>query len=169
VGDSKRHSVFAEFIVRTFPDAKTVADVAGGRGGLSFRLWELGIESVIIDPREVRFPHRIRRALRKKSIQEGRIVDIRHIRKDVRDVDLGEFDLIAGLHPDDATEPALRAAAICQKDFAIVPCCVFPMDGVKRSREEWFSYLASLVPGTNVTTLPIEGANEALWKRTRRD
>ncbi len=132
---------------------------------MSFRLWELGIESVIIDPREIRFPHRIRRALRKKSIREGSLVEIRHIRKDVRDVDLRDFDLIAGLHPDDATEPALRAAANHQLDFAIVPCCVFPMDGVKRSREEWFVYLASIAPETNVSRLPIQGANDIIWKR----
>jgi hypothetical protein len=86
----------------------------------------------------------------------------------VEAVDLSNFDLLVALHPDQATEPALRAAIAHGLDFAIVPCCVFPLDGVKRSRECWLTYLASLAPETQVTTLPIAGANVVLWRRGSR-
>jgi hypothetical protein len=66
---------------------------------------------------------------------------------------------------DEATEPALRQALDDGMDFAIVPCCVFPMDGVKRSQDEWPLYLASLAPGIETTALPIVGGNTVLWRR----
>ena len=42
MGDKRRFREFAYFIHRTFPQATSVADVAGGRGELAFWLHELG-------------------------------------------------------------------------------------------------------------------------------
>ena len=78
---------------------------------------------------------------------------------------MGAFDLVVALHPDEATEPTLRAALSSGTDFAIVPCCVFPLDGVKRSRQAWVSYLASLAPDIQTTKLAISGANTVLWRK----
>lgn len=165
MGDKRRFRRFAEFIEQTFPEATTIADVAGGRGELSFWLHEIGRRPVIVDPRKAALPRWIRRKLRKQSIRSGRLVTIERLKRPVERVDLGTFDLVAALHPDGATEPALRGALRHGVAFAIVPCCVFALDGVKRSREEWVAYLVSLAPGVRVAELPISGANLVLWRR----
>ncbi|KAF9905764.1 hypothetical protein EC991_001302 [Linnemannia zychae] len=40
--------------------------------------------------------------------------------------------IMIGLHPDQATEPIVRAALKAQKPFAIIPCCVFGRDNPHR-------------------------------------
>jgi hypothetical protein len=57
----------------------------------------------------------------------------------------------------------VRAAVAQGVDFAVVPCCVFPLDGIKRSAQEWVAHLAALAPGARMSALPIEGANAVLW------
>lgn len=165
MGDNQRSRAFAAFVDEAFPQAQRVADVAGGTGQLSFWLHDLGKTPTIVDPRETRLPSWLRRKLRKQSLREGRHVQVPRLRKTVEQADLGNFDLLVAMHPDEATEPALRQALDNDMDFAIVPCCVFPMDGTKRTREEWPLYLASLAPGIETATLPIEGANTVLWRR----
>lgn len=168
MGDKRRFREFAYFIHWTFPEATSVADVAGGHGELAFWLHELGKTPVIIDPRDTTFPKWIHRTLRKRAIRSGKLTTLKRLRKTVEEVDLNAFDLAVALHPDEATEPVLRTAISHNVDFAIVPCCVFPLDGIKRSRQEWVAYLASLAPGTQVAKLPISGANVVLWRKRDR-
>lgn len=163
--ERRRFHVFAQFIHETFPDAKNVADVAGGVGILSYYLYELGHRPTIIDCRLTRLTNYYRRRLRKRSLREGRDIQIRRLIKPVQEADLQEFDLVLALHPDQATEPAVRAAIKHGKSFAVVPCCVFPIDGVKRSREEWLKHLSSLAPDVATATLPMDGANVVLYWR----
>jgi hypothetical protein len=165
VGDRRRFREFTRFIADSFPTARTVADVAGGRGELAFRLFEIGKVPVIIDPRDTTFPRWVHRELRKRGVREGRISTIERWRSGVEETNLGGFDLIVAMHPDEATELALRAAVTHDIDFAIVPCCVFPLDGVKRSRREWLDHLMSLAPGIRTAELPITGANVILWRK----
>jgi Ser/Thr protein kinase RdoA (MazF antagonist) len=170
MGDARRFEVFARFIRRTFPAATSVADVAGGHGELAFWLGELGLRPVVIDPRPVTFPRWIHRRLRKRAVCGGRRIGIERIERvvaRVEDADLRRFDLVVALHPDEATEPVVRAAVAHGADFAVVPCCVFPLDGIRRSRAGWLTHLASLAPGARVSALPIGGANVVLWWRAR--
>ena len=167
MGDPRRFEAFARFIHRTFPAAATVADVAGGHGELAFWLAELGLRPVIIDPRPATFPRWIHRTLRKRAVRDGRPAGIERVIQRVEDADLHRFDLLVALHPDAATEPVVRTAVAQGIDFAVVPCCVFPLDGLTRSREAWMAYLAALAPGARVSALPIGGANAVLWRRTR--
>ncbi len=165
MGDNQRSRVFAAFIHDTFPQAHRIVDVAGGRGHLSFWLHELGKVPTIIDPCASQLPSWLRRKLRKQSLYEGRLIQVQRLRMAIEEADLKDFDLLVAMHPDEATEPALRQALDKDMDFAIVPCCVFPMDGIKRSRQEWPRYLASLAPGIETGTLPIDGASTVLWRR----
>jgi hypothetical protein len=141
-----------------------VADVAGGHGELSFWLHEFGKRPVIIDPRDATFPRWIHRKLRKRAIGSGRLTQIERWQNLVEDVDLSSFDLVVALHPDEATEPALRAAIAYNLSFAIVPCCVHPLDGIKRSSREWLDYLACVTSDIQIAKLPISGANVVLWR-----
>ncbi|KAF9586698.1 hypothetical protein BGW38_008621 [Lunasporangiospora selenospora] len=40
--------------------------------------------------------------------------------------------ILIGLHPDQATEPIVRAALESQKPFAVIPCCVFGSENLHR-------------------------------------
>jgi hypothetical protein len=164
VNDRRRFRVFAEFIRGTYPAGARVADVGGSRGSLSWHLRVLGFHPTIVDVRDSRHPRWVHRELRKKSRDLGRLVGIPRLTAKVQDVDLSPFDLLVGLHPDEATEPLVRAALGHGKDFAVVPCCVFPLDGVRRSREGWLAYLASLSPEIRRAELPVQGANVVLYR-----
>ena len=164
VNDRMRFRVFAEFIRETYPRGAKVADVAGSRGSLSWHLRELGFHPTIVDVRDSRHPRWVHRALRKDSRDLGRLVRIPRIVAKVQNMDLSGFDLIVGLHPDEATEHIVRAALACGKDFAVVPCCVFPLDGLKRSKEGWRAYLASLSPDIRTAEIPIDGSNIVLYR-----
>jgi hypothetical protein len=107
----------------------------------------------------------VRRTLRKRALRTGVGEIIARMVAPVEQADLRRFDLLVALHPNEATEPALRAALRYGIDFAIVPCCVYPIDGVKRSRVEWVAYLASQAPGIQATALPFDGANTVLWRK----
>jgi hypothetical protein len=165
MGDPHRFEVFARFARRTFPAATAVADVAGGHGELAFWLGELGLRPVVVDPRPTTFPRWIHRTLRKRAQRTGRRVGIERVVARVEDTDLCPFDLVVALHPEEATEPAVRAAVAQGVDFAVVPCCVFPLDGLRRSRAAWLAHLVSLAPGARVSALPMGGANVVLWRR----
>ena len=164
MGDRNRALEFACFIDRTFPAGTRIADVAGGHGELSYWLGKLGRASVVVEPRPCALPRWIQRDLRKRSVREGRLASIEVRRERVQDVDLASFDLLAGLHPDQATEPLVRAAVNAGIDFAVVPCCVFPLDGRHYSYDGWLAHLAGLAPGTRIARLPIAGANTVLWR-----
>jgi hypothetical protein len=165
MGDRNRAFEFACFVDATFPNASRIADVAGGHGEVSYWLHELGRRSVVIEPRDARLPRWIQRHLRKRAVREGSLTTIERIRRPVQEADLTTFDVVVALHPDEATEPAVRAAAEHDLDFAVVPCCVFAIDGAKYSSQSWIQYLASLAPGARTSQLPITGANTVLWRR----
>jgi hypothetical protein len=163
MGDKRRFHAFADFICQTFPASKTIADVAGGRGELAFRLFEYGKQPAIIDPRSTTFPRWIHQSLRKQTLCTGKRQCIERRQARVEDVDLQVFDLIVALHPDEATEPVIRTAIASGIAFAVVPCCVFPLDRISRTQEEWICYLEHLAPGIQRGILSIAGANSVLW------
>jgi len=165
--DGRRFRALASFVYRTFPDVHTIADVAGGRGRLSYRLHQLGYSVTTIDTRSRTLPRFMHRALRKQSVKHGRLIEIPRVVAQVQDIDLRPFDLITALHPDEATEPALRTALELDKPFAIVPCCVFPIDGIKRTQADWFDYLRTLAPDIATAELPVNGANTVLYRSAR--
>lgn len=103
MGDSRRFEVTAKFIARNFNPC-SVADVAGGRGSLSKELVKYGFECTVIDPRHNQMPGL--KAMHRKF-------DHSLARK---------FDLVVGLHPDEATEELCVVAASGVRTV-IVPCC----------------------------------------------
>jgi hypothetical protein len=166
MGDGRRFVVFARFLREAFPEAKSVADVAGGRGLLSIELRQLGFAPTIIDPRlATNLPHRVRKELRKEALRTGRVPRVPRLQARLEELDLSPFDLVAGLHPDQATEPLVRRATELGKPFAIVPCCVMPLDGIGRSYDVRVAYLAGLAPGSWQAELAMEGARTVIWWR----
>lgn len=147
MGDSCRFKIFADFIARNYKPCK-VADVAGGKGILSWELQKRGFEPTIIDPR-VRY--NIQRFKAIKSLFKEEFVN--------------NFDLLIGMHPDGATEPIIRYAKKYNKKFAVVPCCVIPIDKNKKFGEnEWLNYLKNIAGyKAKEAQLNIKGKNVVIF------
>jgi hypothetical protein len=106
-GDPARFEVLAEFVYQTYGrEVNYVADVAGGRGALT-------------------------RILRKRYNYEAEVVDPRGWalkgvpnRKEEFSAEMaGYYDLVIGLHADEATRAVAEAAAT--RPVILVPCCNF--------------------------------------------
>ena len=106
-GDPERFEVVAEFIYDRYGKSiHYIADVAGGQGMLC-------------------------RILRKKYNYDGEVVDPRGWALKGVSAQAAEFnsalaeyyDLIVGLHPDEATRPVAAAALV--RPTILIPCCNF--------------------------------------------
>ena len=104
-GDESRFAILAEFVYNYFGNSiKYIADVAGGQGVLSRMLNKhYNYESEVIDPRHYTLkgiPHR----------------------EAYYTPDMTSFyDLVIGLHPDEATRPVAESAI--DRPVIVVPCC----------------------------------------------
>lgn len=104
MADKRRFALFAELIVRRFPDAGAVYDVAGGMGKLNEALLARGRRCVTFDTRW------------KHAAVE--------YREELFTLELPcEAGVVAGLHADGATRLCVEYAARHGIGFAIVPCC----------------------------------------------
>lgn len=112
MGDNRRFSLFASMIAVQFPADKyrRVADVAGGKGYLQVALQEHGYTVTTFDRRN------------RRAVRYGPNYQYRYFGPGVRD----EFDLLVGLHPDEATDVIIVEAARRRLPFAVCPCCVMP-------------------------------------------
>ena len=165
MGDKRRNRVFAEFIRDTFSNNVRVADVAGGNGELGFLLQsELSKEVTLVDPSARPFPSWVRDYLKEHESDPG-AHEMRRLKVNVDKVQFDQFDLLVAMHPDEATEPAIRAAISFNIDFAVVPCCPFPLEGKKQFGKEWIRHLASLAPNIKTTRLGFSGPNTCLWRK----
>ena len=104
-GDERRFEIVAEFIYERFGSSiKYIADVAGGQGLLTRILnKKYNYEAEVIDPRGYLL----------KGVQG---------RQCLYTADMaGFYDLVVGLHPDEAIRPVIESAA--EKPVLAVPCC----------------------------------------------
>lgn len=78
------------------------------------------------------------------------------------------------MHPDQVTEAIVDAALLCDKPFAVVPCCVFPNlfphrkkadgSGPVVSYEDLVKYLQAKHPSIKSCNLPFMGRNVVLYR-----
>lgn len=104
-GDQNRFKVVASFINDYFGNSvKYIADIAGGQGMLSRLLnKKYNYESEVIDPR-----HYV-------------LIGLNH-REELYTPDMATYyDLIVGLHPDEATRPVVESALV--RPVIVIPCC----------------------------------------------
>ena len=105
-GDPRRFAVVADFVADRFSHHRYVADVAGGQGLLAKALKKRhNFEAEVIDPR-------------------GWVVKgVPHRQEDFVASMSSYYDLILGLHPDDAIAEVVKAAR--ERPTILVPCCNF--------------------------------------------
>ncbi|WP_020578759.1 hypothetical protein [Actinopolymorpha alba] len=105
-GDPARFEVVAAFVADRFPSARFVADVAGGQGMLARVLSKrYNVACEVVDPRGW--------SLRGVSARQA------EYHADMADY----YDLIIGLHPDEALRPVVESGAV--RPVLVVPCCNF--------------------------------------------
>lgn len=173
---TKRHALFAEWIVQKYGleylSKGAVLDVAGGKGEVSEALLAAGVPSVLLlDPKPRIAPRNV-----------PKIPVIAHALKD-DGTDLFEkispeqltllknCSLIAGMHPDQATDPIIELAKYLEVPFAFLPCCVMPslfphrmyQGQPVRSYRTYCDYLQTKQEGIQLDYLPFLGRNIILY------
>jgi hypothetical protein len=105
-GDPRRFEVVADFVAARFPETRTAVDVAGGQGMLARVLSKRhNIVCDVIDPR-------------------GWLLTGVSGRAMVYRADMASYyDVIVGLHPDDALREVVASAAT--RPVVVIPCCNF--------------------------------------------
>jgi hypothetical protein len=150
MGDRRRFDVFADFIARNWPNrALRIADVAGGKGGLHAALYQRGYRNIVTFDKRRNRANPARRHYRFGYFGEG--ID-------------EPYDLVVAMHPDEATDVAMKWARSRGVPYAVVPCCekptVWRFDG-----GDWLAHLLRHAPEARTTALPMGGKNVVIWER----
>lgn len=131
-GDTNRFQVMADFIYETYSSSvKYIADVAGGQGMLTKCLNKYNYESEVIDPRE----YTIKGISHRQSDYEPQMAEY--------------YDLIVGLHPDQATRAVVESALY--RPIIVVPCCNFWDTSKKLGRDAMISSIAEYLRDNKVS------------------
>lgn len=158
MGDSRRFDLFAKMIAKQFPSRlyKSVADIAGGKGYLQHALRERGYSVTTFDKRN----------------RARKVGKMRYKRRYFSDKIEDEFDLLVGMHPDEATDVIIVEAAKREVPFLVCPCCVKPSAVTywgKHSYKQWCQHLEKLAKKLGYKTqwlmLPMNGKNKVLVGR----
>lgn len=160
MGDSRRFDVFADFIQNNFQYCNRIADIAGGKGYLQTALRDRGYNVITFDKRKGR------------KNRPGKFeFQYRYFDSTVKE----DFDLMVGMHPDEATDVIIVEAAKRSIPFAIVPCCVMPNKIAywgDHNYNDWIKHLKNVAYklGYEVDEkqLKIDGRNLVLYGRKRR-
>lgn len=165
MGDPRRFDLMARFVARLIPPARRaairVADVAAGKGYLSWALREHGFVRITPFEPEPRRGGQVRRlGIRAQNFEPSFARD---------------FDLLVGMHPDAATDCILSGAALHGRMAIICPCCIRPnawsyqgkRSHCSKARVEWERHLImrSAEAGLHleVGELSMAGANRVMW------
>lgn len=162
MGDSRRFSLFADFISRQFPDRRLdIADVAAGKGGLKAALYLVGYRRVTAWDRR----HKLAKP---RPGQRFQLFDHRSAPRGYR--------LVVGMHPDQATDEIILYAAKHRVPFAVCPCCVLPSGTGYAGRNDydaWVRHLTDVARAArfrvDAFTLPMNGRNGVLVGRPEKE
>jgi len=147
-GDPARFEVAARFIADRFPQARYVADVAGGQGMLTRVLRKrFGFEAEVIDPRG----WALKGVPARPELYIPAMADY--------------YDLVVGLHPDQALRSVVESAG--RVAVLVVPCCNFWTSERRLGRDELLGEISrfhrSLGGSSEPVTLEFSGpANHGL-------
>jgi hypothetical protein len=134
MGDKRRFALFADLVRTRFPDAELIADVAAGSGHLQAALRHKGFKQIVSWDKKKRHARGPARKLYKNSIF------------DYESAPRG-YDLVLGMHPDQATDHIVGYAVKHRVPFVVCPCCVLPSAFSYSGSKEfdaWCAHLAAI-------------------------
>ncbi|MBL7717112.1 MAG: hypothetical protein JNL01_16735 [Bdellovibrionales bacterium] len=144
MADKRRFTLFAQFLVDSFPNASRVFDVAGGMGALNEALTAKGRQCLTFDFRHKR-------------------LDVPYAEREFKLTEPCEADLVVGLHADGATRLIIEYAALHRIPYAVVPCC----SDNSMPYKPWMRYLTELAKNGRLTALeavlPMEGRARVIY------
>lgn len=129
-GSPERFEVVADFISIHYTDVKYIADVAGGQGMLSRALNKRGFEAEVVDPRG------------------WTIVGVNNRPEEYSSEMADYYDLIIGLHPDEALRSVVESAKI--RPILVVPCCNFWDKTRKLGRDALLNEMETYLSQNNI-------------------
>jgi hypothetical protein len=158
MGDKRRFGEFSSLIAKTFSKNLSVADVAAGKGFLQVALREKGFKNI--------------ESIEKRPINNGRIEKSNWRYGYFDHNTAGDYDVIAAMHPDEATDHCIAYAGKRRKYAVICPCCAkasaFQYWGPNKYNN-WISHLTNLAYSLNLDVefkkLKINGRNDVLILR----
>lgn len=142
-GDPQRFEIVADFVFETYGRSiRYIADVAGGRGMLSRILnKKYNYESTVVDPRGYA------------------LLGVPNINEMFSSQSASYYDLVIGLHPDEATRPVVESALVT--NALVIPCCNFWDQTKKLGRDALLSEIAQYYQENKINykqvTLDFEG------------
>ncbi|MBP7785717.1 hypothetical protein KA062_00470 [Patescibacteria group bacterium] len=131
-GDPQRFEVVAGFVFETFGrNIEYIADVAGGRGMLSRVLnKKYNYKSTVVDPRG--YP----------------LLGVDNLQEEFSSEDASYYDLVIGLHPDEATIEVAKSAL--GTNTILIPCCNFWNQNKKLGRDAMISEISKFYESNGV-------------------
>lgn len=148
-----RFQLLHRWLIEHFEPCR-VADVAGGKGFLSYLLQHSGWDAVVIDPVAQALPTKY------KDIVTGRRVRIPPTTKIARadrpfDPELARhFDLLIGMHAHGCNAQIIDAALAVGCGFVLFPCCVIDEPFVPPPGVHWLQGLAEYALNKGHTLYP---------------
>lgn len=154
MSDSKRNKVLAEFLQKQNLNPTSILDVAAGDGRLGACLSQqypfAEVTAIDLKPR-------------------GNKGKIKWLKGKFPDrIDPSEFDLIVGMHPDEATWSIVEVCCRHRINFAVVPCCLLhtPKFFQKGNMHTWsdflFHYTQKHTKKASHNLLRMKGANHVV-------
>ena len=155
MGDPNRNLIFATFIRRQYPKAKSVLVIADGKGELSRKLANKGFSVHTIEAKP-RFEGKKHTHIEYKRgwFEADKVIKI-------------EEDVIVGMHPDEATGEIVHAALKFHKPFAIIPCCVKGKESRGLARGDYIQWINKLrlIGKCQIKALRFSGRNIVLFRK----
>lgn len=149
MGDTNRNISFAAFIVKQFPNVKSVLVVADGEGELSKEIANYGLAVRVIEAKP-----RMKKSHVNVKYTKGWFTS---------DTKIDE-DLIVGMHPDEATGEILLGAKKQNKSYAVVPCCSVGRYAENIEYTDWIKKLVGIFRCEQYH-LNIKGRNIVLYDK----
>lgn len=160
MGDSRRFHLFSSLISSHFSDRRLrIADVAAGKGKLKGELYRLGYTRVTAWDRRHKLAKR----------RPGQVYQLFDYKQAPRD-----YQLVVGMHPDEATDHIILYAVRHRVPFIVCPCCVKPSAAGYAGAPffpAWYRHLERIAKEGRMeietVKLPMEGKNTVMMGRPK--
>ena len=137
-----RFQLLADWIASTFEPCR-VGDIGGGKGLLALLLTQAKFEAVVVDPQHQELPLKYKDIHSSQRVQLSGKEQVKRRSTDFLPAHAEDFDLLVGLHAHGSNINIIEGAALHQKSFVLLPCCIVGEPAVPPPNLSWFTWLAN--------------------------
>ena len=148
-----RFQLFHRWLVERFEPCR-VADIAGGKGLLTYLLQKSGWEAVVIDPVSQLLPGKYKDIVTGKRVRIAPTERVQRI-DGAFEVDMARhFDMLVGMHAHGCNVKVIDAAAEFGCGFVLFPCCVIDEPFYPPLGVHWLESLADYAVRKGIAVYP---------------